>query len=293
MRYQMVIKNGQSVLALIGDDGQRRSVQPIWDDLAAKYGVGHVPGSLDVLLGSQDPVSLADELESKFDFCEPLPDEVLPDIPLRGGDLFCIGRNYAAHARELGNEIPGEPIVFMKPRASLLPGDGEVVVPNECSQIHYEGELALVIGRPLQGAVSPAKARESLFGVTLMNDFTDREKQSVLKQGGKPWLAAKGRPTFAPLGPSVFRLKPGFELESLTLRTYVNDDLKQEGSPKLWLFPLHALMDYLSRVFTLRAGDVVATGTPEGVGGVSPGDRVTVQCDHVGELTVLLTAEDS
>lgn len=284
MRYRMIQAQGRPELALLNDAGELRRMGEVWSRLAGGYAAAPERPTLDELLASRAPHAFADELEAAFEagvVVDPAPAAL---VPLRGGDLLCIGRNYAEHAAELGNAIPGEPIVFMKPRASLIASGEPVHLPDGVKQVHYEGELALVIGKPLSGAITPEQARDAIFGVTLMNDVTDRAKQNLLKEGGKPWVLAKGRSSFAPFGPNLMRLKPEDAVEELELTTHVNGELRQQGTPSLWLFPLPVLIDFLARMIGLRPGDVIATGTPKGVGAVAAGDIVTVSSPSIGVL---------
>ncbi|MFH0883079.1 MAG: fumarylacetoacetate hydrolase family protein [bacterium] len=286
MRYQMIAQANQApMLALIDDDGQLRGMNTVWSKLAEQGAAPGGPPSLGSLLSSPDPWALADRLEAAFKDGESFEAEVQPDVPIRTGDVFCIGRNYAEHARELGNEIPGEPIIFMKPRNCLIASGQPIVLPVGSEQVHHEGEIVLVMGKDLVGSVKPAAAREAVFGVTLMNDVTDRVRQNELKAGGKPWLVAKGQMSFGPCGPAVRRLDDHFRFKDLKVQTHVNGKLRQSGGTDLWIFPLPILLDYLARTFGLRAGDLIATGTPAGVGPLMPGDHVEVSCSAIGVLS--------
>lgn len=284
MRYRMVHGQRGAELALLDDAGELRAMGGVWAGLAERSGLDPDRPTLDELLAFPEPRETSWTLEAAFQEGKPLPADTPALVPLRGGDLVCVGRNYAAHAEELGNEVPGEPLIFMKPRTCLIaPGD-EIVLPEDLDEVNYEGELALVIGKRLRGRVSPEQAREAIYGVTLMNDLTDRDRQTELREAGKPWLLAKGRAGFAPLGPNVRRLEPDEPIDSLELTTHVNGELRQEATPALWLFPLPVLIDFLSRNTGLNPGDIVSTGTPKGVGGITFGDSVTVSCPAVGEL---------
>ncbi len=286
MRYQMVARADRTnAFVLIDDRDQARVMDQVWNELAERGAAPAVTPSIDALLASADLRELADRLEKAFDRGEPLPEDARPVVPIRAGDVFCIGRNYAEHARELGSEISREPVVFMKPRGCLIASGEPVILPEGAGEVHYEGEIVLVIGEDLRGDISPDRAREAVFGVTLMNDVTDRARQTELKAAGKPWLAAKGRSSFGPCGPSVRRLDAQHRVDDLTLQTRVNGEVRQSGGSNLWLFPLPALVVYLARTFGLRSGDMIATGTPAGVGPLKSGDRVEVACSAVGVLS--------
>ena len=294
MRYQMYSSpEKESLLVLMDDGGEQRVLNAVWNELASQGKAPAVQPSLDNLLASSDPNGLADQLEASFDRGLPLPDGISLEVPVSAGDVFCIGRNYAEHARELGNEVPGEPIVFMKPRNCLIPSGDSIVIPAGAEQVHHEGELVLVMGKGLQGAMDPSKAESAVFGVTLMNDVTDRARQNVLKAAGKPWLAAKGRMTFGPCGPAVRRFDATYHLADTKVQTHVNGELRQSGGPELWIFQLPVLLDYLSRTFGLRPGDLIATGTPAGVGPLVAGDRIEVSCEGVGVLSSPVVAANA
>jgi 2-keto-4-pentenoate hydratase/2-oxohepta-3-ene-1,7-dioic acid hydratase in catechol pathway len=253
----------------------------------------YAPPGLDGLFrGPEEPERL---LAGLLELCDEGGDRVEgetgPGLPLTGGDIFCVGRNYVAHARELGNEVPGEPIIFMKPRGSLAAGGDDLVLPHGVEELNYEGEIALVLGRPVGGGESVADRREALFGVTLLNDITDRALQSRLKEKGKPWLAAKGGKGFAPLGPAVLPLESPDQLTGMELVTRVNGEQRQRGGPSLWIFDYDRLLEHLGSRYGLAPGDVVATGTPAGVGALRAGDTVEVSCEGIGSLRTRVVAE--
>ncbi|MDP9326160.1 MAG: fumarylacetoacetate hydrolase family protein [Candidatus Dormibacteraeota bacterium] len=198
----------------------------------------------------------------------------MPD--LRPSKIVAVGRNYAAHARELGHEIPTEPLIFLKPPSAVV-GDGDsVVYPAASSNVHHEGELAVVIGRRCHAA-STEEALSFVAGYTCANDVTARDLQE--KDG--QWTRAKGFDTFCPLGPEVVAdLDPG----SLTVICRVNGAVRQEGSTADMLFAVPDLVAYISGVMTLEPGDVILTGTPPGVGPVQRGDEMEVEIPGIGVL---------
>ncbi len=196
--------------------------------------------------------------------------------------IVCVGRNYAAHARELGNDVPKEPLIFLKPPSALI-GDGEaIVLPPQSSRVEYEGEIGVVLGRRLRGA-GEAEARAAIRGIVCANDVTARDLQ---KSDGQ-WTRAKGFDTFCPVGPQVLDIGPpprGFALEALEVRCRVNGVERQHGRARDMVFGIPALLAYISGVMTLEPGDLVLTGTPEGVGPLRPGDVVEVDISGVGVL---------
>jgi 2-keto-4-pentenoate hydratase/2-oxohepta-3-ene-1,7-dioic acid hydratase in catechol pathway len=201
--------------------------------------------------------------------------EVLP--PVTPSKIVCVGRNYRDHVKELGSELPSEPLLFFKPTSSLLAPGGIVRMPAASTRVDYEGELALVIGR-LSRNLRPADWRDAIRGFTLANDVTARDLQKIDDQ----WTRAKGFDTFCPVGPIVTD-----ELDlaaGLTLETRVNGQLRQQGSTLDFIFSIPTLLAYITSIFTLLPGDLVLTGTPAGVGPLSPGDTVEVSIPGLGVL---------
>lgn len=288
MRFHMISING-GTSELIGetDDGKLYQLDALYRraaDSAVTIRTNNV--SIDALLRSNDPVAAATWLHHRLDETPEVDPhaDLTWDVPLRGGDVICVGRNYVAHAQELGNTPPGEPILFMKPRASLLNHGGVIEVPGDSSRVDFEGELALVIGQEVNGVISEEEARQAIVGVTLLNDVTDRAWQNQLKEAGKPWFAAKGRSTFCPLGPAVRFLTRDESLEEYSIKTKVNGTIRQQGHPGLWLFPAVTLVQYIALHIGLNPGDLIATGTPEGVGALEDHDKVELSSPKIGTL---------
>ena len=220
-----------------------------------------------------------------FDF-EPLPlgaAELL--APVTPGKIVCVGRNYREHATELGNEVPAEPLLFLKAPSSLLRPGGVVRMPAASERVDYEGELALVMGRRTSRLKRDGDWRGAIRGYTLANDVTARDLQ---KREGQ-WTRAKGWDTFCPVGPVVTdEVDPAAGLE---IETRVNGELKQHGSTTDFLFGIPELLEYISQAITLEPGDLVLTGTPAGVGPVNAGDRVEVWMAGIGVLENVFEAE--
>ena len=192
-----------------------------------------------------------------------------------------IGRNYAKHAAELGNTVPSEPLMFLKPNTSVVgPGD-PVFHPRQTQDLQYEGELAVVIGRICRD-VPPEKATDVIHGYTIANDVTARD----LQRSDDQWTRAKGFDSFCPLGPWIETdLDPQAFADGVRVRTYLNGDVVQDGSTADMIFDVPTLVAHVSSVMTLLPGDVILTGTPEGVGRMHVGDEVEVAIDGLGALT--------
>lgn len=205
------------------------------------------------------------------------------EAPATPSKILCIGRNYRAHAQEMGNEVPKEPLVFFKPPSSVIPHGGTIVLPKESARVDYEGEIALVIGRRARRVPRDAW-RDVVAGVTCALDVTARDLQKTDGQ----WWRAKGFDTFCPLGPA---LETEIDPAGLTLETFVDGALKQSGKASDFLFDVGTLVAWTSAAMTLEPGDVLLTGTPEGVGPLAAGQSVEVRISGVGSLVVSVAAE--
>src|SRR6476469_9613205 len=195
----------------------------------------------------------------------------------RPGKIVCIGRNYREHAKELGNEVPTEPLFFLKPSSSII-GDGEaIVLPEQSERVEFEGEIGVVIGARLARA-SEVEAERAVAGVLAVNDVTARDLQKKDSQ----WTRAKGFDTFCPLGPVSLIV---YVFANITVVTRVNGVEKQRASSSEMVFSIGKLLSYVSHVMTLEPGDIVATGTPSGVGPLSAGDVVEVELVGVSKVS--------
>jgi 2-keto-4-pentenoate hydratase/2-oxohepta-3-ene-1,7-dioic acid hydratase in catechol pathway len=187
----------------------------------------------------------------------------------RPGKIVCVGRNYRDHAKEMGNDVPKEPLIFLKPPSSVI-GNGESVqLPPQSRQVEHEGEIGVIIGRRLV-RVSSREARTGIRAIVAANDVTARD----LQRSDSQWTRAKGFDTFCPVG------EPGAvpdDLEMLTVVTRVNGTERQRGRAGDMVFPIPDVLAYISQVMTLEPGDLVLTGSPAGVGTLSPGDEVEVE----------------
>lgn len=198
------------------------------------------------------------------------------DLP-RPSKIVCVGRNYLEHARELGNEVPERPLIFLKPPSSLLEDGEPVILPHESERVEHEGEIALVVGRRARH-VPEAEAWSYVAGIAPLNDVTARDLQ---KSDGQ-WTRAKGFDTFCPIGRAV--PLDGLDRENLEVICRVNGEVRQHGRVGEMAFGIPRLIAHISGVMTLEPGDVIATGTPAGVGPLHDGDLVEVEIPGVGSV---------
>jgi 2-keto-4-pentenoate hydratase/2-oxohepta-3-ene-1,7-dioic acid hydratase in catechol pathway len=198
---------------------------------------------------------------------------LVPCVPTK---IVCVGRNYADHAKELGNEAPAEPILFLKPPSALLAAGGTIRRPAMSQRVDHEGELAIVIGTIAKN-VKRADWRDFVRGFTCANDVTARDLQKKDVQ----FTRAKSFDTFCPLGPCI---EDDLDVSTLKLQTRVNGALKQDGNTSQMIFPCDFLVEFISSIMTLLPGDVILTGTPAGVGPLSAGDTVEVEIERIGTL---------
>jgi 2-keto-4-pentenoate hydratase/2-oxohepta-3-ene-1,7-dioic acid hydratase in catechol pathway len=204
--------------------------------------------------------------------------------PVQPSKIVCIGRNYREHAAELGNEVPSEPLIFLKPPSSLLDPDGKIMLPPISHRVDYEGELGVVIGRGCRNLKSDEDVRPYILGYTCVNDVTARDLQKKDVQ----FTRGKGFDTFCPVGPVVTdEVDPW---SGVAVETRVNGEIKQDGNTRNFIFALDAVIRFISQVMTLLPGDLIATGTPSGVGPLQAGDLVEVTVGGVGTLRNTVSA---
>lgn len=222
-------------------------------------------------------------LPLREDYCLPASTALACPLP-PPNRILAIGRNYADHAKELGNAIPDEPVVFQKANSSII-GPGEsIVLPTAIGQVDHEGELLVVIGTGGRDIALDA-ALKHVAGYSIINDVTARAKSKALQAKGYPWFLAKCRDTFGPIGPVVVAASSLAEQFPLTIDVTVNGTLRQHGTTDQMIHDVAALIHYLSTVTELMPGDCIATGTPSGVGPLVAGDSVTVTISGIGTLT--------
>ncbi|ALG85403.1 fumarylacetoacetate hydrolase family protein [Gordonia phthalatica] len=197
--------------------------------------------------------------------------------PILATKIIAIGKNYAAHAAEMGSEAPADPVIFMKPNTAIIGPDAPIVRPPSSERVDYEGELAIVIGRPCKD-VPAAKAKDVILGYTVANDVTARDQQ---KYDGQ-WTRGKGYDTFCPLGPWIIT---DFDPSDVAIETRLDGETKQSSRTSLMLHSVGEIVEWVSRVMTLLPGDVILTGTPEGIGPMVAGQRVSVTVQGLGTLS--------
>jgi len=207
--------------------------------------------------------------------------------PVRPSKIVCVGRNYKDHATELGNEVPKEPLLFMKPPSSLLAPGGTIVMPAISKRIDFEGELGIVIGKRCRNIGPDEDVREYIRGYVLVNDVTARDIQ---KSDGQ-WTRGKGFDTFCPVGPLVSSEIDPCGGEPVTVTTHLGGKLRQTGSTADFIFGIPELLRYITAFMTLEVGDLIPTGTPAGVGPMQAGDVVEVSVPGLGVLRNGLAAE--
>ncbi len=200
------------------------------------------------------------------------------------GKILCIGRNYVEHIRELGNETPTAPVIFMKPATAVIADGGEIIIPSYSRDCHHEAELAVLIGTTGRD-IAPELALGHVAGYGVAIDLTLRDVQNDLKKKGLPWEIAKGFDTACPLS-SFVPAATVADPQGLQIRLTVNGELRQDGSTALMIHPVAQIISHLSSIFTLEPGDVILTGTPAGVGPLVAGDTVMAEIPGVAALRV-------
>ena len=205
--------------------------------------------------------------------------------PCAPSKIVCVGRNYADHAKEFNNPTPVEPLIFFKPPSSLIGAADAIVLPKSSERIDYEGELGVVIGKRARNA-KKSDASSYILGYTCVNDVSARDFQ---RKDGQ-WTRGKGFDTFCPVGPCIVPLEE-VELNKLRVRTFLNGEKKQDAPITDMLFDVGVIIEYVSAFMTLEPGDLIATGTPSGVGPLQPGSRIRIDIEGIGALENTVIAE--
>ena len=206
------------------------------------------------------------------------------DFAIPPSKIICVGRNYAAHAEELGNEVPSSPLLFLKAPSAVISNGQAIVIPSQSQQVEHEGELAVIIGRDCKNIRDDDDTSSYILGFTCLNDVTARDIQRADVQ----FTRGKSFDTFCPIGPHI---ETELDVRDIRVTTTLNGVIKQSGQTSDMIFPVDFLVRYISRHMTLRAGDVIATGTPSGVSKMVPGDICEVTIEGIGTLTNEVRAE--
>lgn len=204
----------------------------------------------------------------------------IPGTPFFVQNIFCIGRNYVEHAKELNNPVPTSPVVFLKPSSSICYDGDNLILPKQSNRVDHEVEIVLVVGKTAKN-ISPEEALGCVTHMGIGLDFTARDLQDQAKEKGLPWSIAKGFDTFSGISSFV-----PFENRELSFSLEVNGEIRQEGTTQNMIFPIAHLVSYLSSVFTLSPGDLIFTGTPKGVAGLLEGDRILARLEDKVSLSL-------
>jgi 2-keto-4-pentenoate hydratase/2-oxohepta-3-ene-1,7-dioic acid hydratase in catechol pathway len=200
------------------------------------------------------------------------------------GKVVCIGRNYAEHAKELDNPVPTEPLLFIKPGSCVVPLEGGFSIPTERGSVHYEAEIAVLIGKPLSTKPSREEVLDAISGFAPALDLTLRDKQAELKAKGLPWEIAKSFDGAAVIAPFVAG-STFADLADIGIRLTINGEVRQDGNSSAMLNPILPMIQYMAGCFSLQAGDVILTGTPVGVGPLNVGDELVLELPGVSRFT--------
>lgn len=203
---------------------------------------------------------------------------------IAAGKIVCIGRNYVEHIKELGNKIPDQPVIFMKPASAIIASGETIVIPPHSNDCHHEVELAVLIGKPAKN-IDAEQALDHVSGYAVALDLTLRDVQSVQKEKGLPWEIAKAFDTSCPLSAFV-AAEQVEDPQNLSIKLTVNGEVRQDGNTKEMMRSVAELIAAASSYFTLEAGDILLTGTPSGVGRIVSGDRLVAAIEQVGILDV-------
>ena len=200
------------------------------------------------------------------------------DSPISPSKIVCVGRNYAEHAKELGNEVPLAPLLFLKAPSALIGHGDDIVIPHQSSQVEHEGELGVVIGRDCKNIRDDEDPFQYVLGYTCVNDVTARD----IQRSDVQFTRGKSFDTFCPVGPHI---ETELDVSDIRVTTTVNGVIKQDGRTSQMVFPVDFLIRYISRQMTLKAGDLIATGTPSGVSKLNPGDVCEITVEGIGTLS--------
>lgn len=211
------------------------------------------------------------------------PEGITPS-DLEPTKILCLGRNYREHAEEMGGAIPTEPMLFLKPPSCLIEDGGVILLPLASKVVHHEVELAFIIGKHASRALA-RDWKEYIYGYGIFLDITARDLQEQAKERREPWTVSKGFDTFGPISPITTKDHIN-DPHNLRISLKKNGETKQESNTRQMIFKIPEILEYASRIMTLEPGDIVSTGTPEGVGEIKNGDRLEAQIERLGSLSV-------
>jgi len=280
-------------------DGQKYDFTRIWDMFKDIQGKHRFPDltfmQVMIELGLfnvediNEVISTVKNLRSLDDLTIKAP--IKYDVPIaRPQKIICLGRNYRKHAEEFNKPVPKEPIIFAKLPSTLIAHESTIVLPRNVGRVDHEGELALVISKTAKN-IAASKAYEYIAGYTIMNDVTARAMQIQDIENKLPWTRTKGFDTFGPMGPFLIPHKAIFNPHQLDITVKLNGEIRQHANTSEMIFKIPELIQYISRYMTLSPGDIIATGTPEGVSELHDGDVVSVAIDQIGILENNVIAE--
>jgi 2-keto-4-pentenoate hydratase/2-oxohepta-3-ene-1,7-dioic acid hydratase in catechol pathway len=212
-----------------------------------------------------------------------MSEKIIPGLNLPIKSIYCIGRNYAEHAKELNNPLPSSPMVFLKPQSAICYNNDEIVIPRQSSDVHHEVEVVIAVSKSGKD-IPESEALDYIAGIGIGIDFTARDIQQKAKEAGHPWTVAKGFDTFAPISTFISIDKIN-DIQNINLSLSVNEIVKQSGTTSQMIFKISTLISYLSSIFTLYPGDLIFTGTPSGVSSIKSGDIITATLEQ--DLTSL------
>ncbi len=210
------------------------------------------------------------------------------ELPIQSSKIICLAKNFPAHAKEMGVEpvnLPANPDLFLKPKSALIGPEENVIFPPQVQQVDHEVELALIIGKEGKN-ISLEDSFEYVFGYTILLDMTARDIQAVAKKKGRPWFPSKGFDTFSPIGPVIVTSDEIDDPHILNIELKLNGQVKQKGNTRDMIFTIDRIINYCSSIVTLEPGDIIATGTPSGVGPVNRGDKISATIERIGTLEV-------
>ncbi|MBN1293104.1 MAG: fumarylacetoacetate hydrolase family protein [Candidatus Latescibacteria bacterium] len=232
------------------------------------------------------------EFISKHSLSEDLAisDDYSVNPPLYPGKIIALGNNYRKHIEEMNQKLPEKPVLFGKWPSTVIGHGDAIVKPSWIGSMSYEAELAFIIGKPAKN-VSASEAMNYIAGYTCLNDITARDIQRHDLPAGLPWMPSKNFDTFTPMGPCVLLAEMVKDPVEIDVKSTVNGELRQNGNTRDFIFDIPTVLEYISKIMTLEPGDVVTTGTPEGVGAIEPGDVVEITCGGIGTLSNHVTAD--